>query len=692
MDTSRRDRANVFSGGKDRDSDLHRVAQDDYLEARNIRNGYGTTLGRVENVLGNRLCDNPDIDFFSRVIGAVEDKQNNTIVFFVKGGTTDGVYRWYPDDTGVDPCGRIERIMKDDALEFDVDALIHSADVIDGNLLYFVDGALYDDRSVPEGTNPKKINMSQSSLYQKNTEYHLIFDPISFDAGTTYDFDVVDIDGSPINSVSYTVPVGPPTVDAIITALAAALASINITLTLDVSATIKTPLFARVRHDDVERLIRFSGHPAQLVSINHYPENFTSQHIAIIKPTPKCPPRPRYEVDAATVGDNQVFGSAFQFRYRYYFNDGERSKWGPISYVPTNFSPRPDQTPGSNYEVWNDKEYNKIIVEFNDGLISDPVWKTWIRKVELAVRIDFNAPWRSVDVYNVDELGTTVHEVEFFNDGNYTVVPSDENGDADAQNLGNYDFVPRKSMSIEQIVDERGNTILAFLGNLEDYNLDQDGIPPVQADLSIVTSPQLSPYPASQTTQFKSLKSGGAYTVGVVYEDDFGRQSADQLLGRVKVPWGLVGDPYFLEVDFLTPPPSWATRFRITLSENQNQLRYFQLPFKEMNYWKIDRTDDTGTTTTYAAGDATHVGFSFNPNDLENEVVFNNVFFDYQAELDKVFLPANKDRMHIMNWAVVPAGGLLIGNIEQYDFPIAGYNLTDNLFNVTIAAAVPYAE
>lgn len=658
---------NIPVGGLETDKDLHLVPATDYVDARNIRNGYGSTIGGVEPAKGNTLVSYSLPPGTDKCIGTVEDKDGKSIIYFLYNtGNSYQIVRFWPDDISIPlPYGRIEKLWLSPNLGFGSDWYIHSAKIVDGKYLYWTDAIDSEN-----GNEPRKLNLEKLSIYEKQLSYTLYFGGESFAAGRQFQLQVKQSSTIIIAfHTFYTVPAGPPAIEDVIQGVADALNfSYNVTAEVVGNSVVIT-------YDDPGYTISIQGvapNVVHLSPLNHYDvdnENprIEPEQLTIIKPVPAYPPRPYYSYDGDVV-ENRVYGYSFKFRYQYVFDDGEVSAWGPESYVPTNY--------GSNVllimDVDNSDYYNKITLNFNDDPLLDSYqWKGIIKGVNIAVKNSNDDIWRLVDFYANDQFFVDVNEIYFYNDKTYSAVASDDASAENVQALKNFSFVPRRVMSIESISDERGNYMLSMFGTLEYYDT-----PNVKATITVDSNgPVSAGFPASQDKKNHSLKTGGTYRVGVVYEDFWGRQSSVVPLGRVNIPFGqMVPLLPYIDIDFLSDPPSWADRFRIAISENQNQQIYVQAPVFQVKYCIYDSATDDLTFTTHAAGDAMFVAFSFNKTDINSS--FLNTLFDNNIINDSgnIFIPEPNDRLQIQYWADFDEP--VLADIEEYNFKIIGYNLS----------------
>lgn len=621
--------SNIPIGVMDTDSELTLVDSKDFTDSLN-------TFQRPNAKKRSRIPGNVQLPdalpaLVNRSVGFLEDKYRQTGIDFISN--TGGNHRirrfWSLED-------RFETLLEWSGLNFS--NRVNESASVDGRHLFWTD---WNGES---GNQPRYLDMDLASLYQKRLCYELYWDAASFGASNDYSIGIEDLDGNPVlaPTVFYTSGGGPVGAEA--SALHAALAGGGYGITTEFCGN-----KIKVCANTAERRIRITstGNDIHFPGTNHYPETMREEYISLIHIRPHHAPFPKYVNDPALT-ENKVFGFTFQFRYRYVFWNRSRSKWSPISYVPTNFI--------QGTETLNDDRYNKIEIDFIDDVFVDEGWKHLVRGVEVAVRYELSGIWRFVGNFDIADFGVSSSQgFGFLNDGSYPAVASDENSEGGVQALGNFDFVPRFTSAMEVIQDEQGRHRLALFGNLEQYD---------QPDCAVASISHQSAFPAAapstptdQSVSRKHFKRGGQYDVFIRYEDTYGRQWPDLFLGRYSKPWDTDGFPR-VQIDHL--PPEGAVRFWLCFSENQNQGAYFQNPAFNVTYWKKEPHPSGGegtyTSTTYGAGDADLVGFEFIIN---SDPPINYSFLDD----DKALLAQGGDRIHIMGTA-------------SEDYVVEGYNLT----------------
>lgn len=650
MNTSHERALNGFTNPVNKDVDYHAL-KDQPIAALNMR--INEIPGSATPLKGNTLIEYGfELPAGTNTsIGCHEDKQGNSLVDFIFNTNGDHSILRYFQDTGETVI-----IAQGSVLNFSLNTRVTHAEIID-DYLYWTDAT---DRTILAGNPPRKINMPKANT-NKILQYQLVFGDNSFTTGAEYRLAVFDQDGAVVTAsqVFYTVPGGSPTEEDVLDDLIVALATFDI----DAEIFFKDVNTLIISHEEIGYTINLSGETTN--AVRFIPYNFygtiSYDRLTLIKPVPACPPYPEYVADAGII-TNRLYGFAFQFRYRYVFDDGEKSKWGPASYVATNFRELPRTVFLSTPVLDNDPTKNTIVITIEDDRLDNANWLSIIRAIEVCFRTSIEQPWRLIDQYPIEALGVEDHEITFINEGGYPVVPSDEASAPDAQALGNFDFVPHRATALASVSDKNGNYILALGGCEEGFDVDA-----VKADLTIIDSGEVF---FTSPNAYKTLKGGGTYGVGVIYEDEWGRQSPVQPLGNVRIPTTRAfTETYAIKIDFITQPPIWAYKYRIAITPNQNQVIYSQLPAWEVTYWKYDASNDNMTSSTYS-DDPDYVGFTFNGNDLTNEQI-RNYIFDTVKNSARVFLPENRDRIQIVRY-----GDNRTDDEYFFNVPIAGYSLT----------------
>jgi hypothetical protein len=642
-------------GGVDTDSDFKNIRKPNYRTALNIRNRYGS----ITPIKGNEACPATLPSGTNTCIGSVESRQTKSLVYFLHNSLGNhSIWEYFPYDDS-SPCGRTIKLVEGSFLNFSIDRHIHSAKVVDGRYLIIPDAIDFD--GVLEGNQPWMIDKVRANDTDKNIQYELSFN--DFTIGETFNIEVEDIDGNTIlaSTLFYT----STTTDAAVE-IPAIVAALNAFGSHPFTASANERSIT-LESDDTERRISIttSVNTVYLYPVNSY-SGFTEDLMAAyVVPVPYNSPVATMRNDTS-IKTNDIFGNSFKFRYRYVFRDGSPSAWGPSSVVPTNLI-----TSGTTF-IDNNKYFNSIRLTIDDDRIfGNDNWREYIERIEIAVAFSDTDTWKFYDDFLVRDIHVDQASAYFdFNNSRvYLPIASDAASTAEQQALKNYDFLPRRIAAIEGISDDEGDYIMAIGGLLEDYEVD---VSP-DVTLSLQGHALNSPAIGDQTSILKGLKTGGVYGVGIVYEDEAGRQANVVKTGKIRVGWGQTAAIYpNLRAVISHDPPSFASRYRLCLGKNENQSIYVQIPSYRAVYWILDGDQDA-TSTTYAAGDATHVGFEFLLSDLDDGSL-RNYIFEVLKENEKFFIPEQGDRIHMVNWSGPVSPNPI--NVDDYDYEIVGYSLT----------------
>src|SRR5574342_86869 len=151
-------------------------------------------------------------------------------------------------------------------------------------------------------------------------------------------------------------------------------------------------------------------------------------YIEVAKRPPLLPPDVEYLTDTNIIVNN-VKGKAFEFAYRYIYDDFEKSTFSPLSNSPL---------PAYDYNTaLNPRQNNGIRVQINTGP------KT-VAKIEVVFRYNIGndySDYSSINIIDKQQLGlgdNTLYVFTFANDAAYPPISL-------AESLNYYDWVPRKA-------------------------------------------------------------------------------------------------------------------------------------------------------------------------------------------------------------------------------------------------------
>ena len=281
-----------------------------------------------------------------------------------------------------------------------------------------------------------------------------------------------------------------------------------------------------------------------------------------------------------------------RFAYRYKYEDNEYSSVGPFSevvFVPGSFAYHPTEA-------------------YNKGMINN--------LKELTLK-DFVTAYMPEDVVQIDllyknEFSPSIYVVKTIdkdkahwgNGGEYTITTENMYAQLPAnQLLRPWDNVPKKALAQEIT----GNRVV--YGNyLQNYNLVTrefgEITPNITANLSARFNPTIE-----IGRGLKSMKSQRTYNFGIVYGDEYGRetpvftnQEANQLITKTSSP-----DSNSITINVNNKHPDWADYYKIFIKETSNE--YYNLATGRMydaedgNVWisfpSIDRNKVDAVSYTH---------------------------------------------------------------------------------------------
>jgi hypothetical protein len=413
----------VFTGVMDSDSALHQIAPGDYRDLINGFNGITTDRGAITNVPGCvKITGKLPQAGTNKCIGAVEDIEGNSIVFFnYNSEGYHGIYRWFKNKPGY-PQGVIETVFmvshptlytpfNPNPLNFTPDNLITGAFVV-GDLLFFTDD---NDRS-------KVIDMARANETNKRRKFNLYFNPNVFGQTVNYVLKLYKSGAGIVTQLSWSSSANDyeGQIDDFMAAYRASTAGRFFSVESCeqfITATMTT---------EGGFVFDFQG-DSQFAPVS-VPENFYPEYDPSIpssyRPamrdlfdrlayTPYREPYVSYQTDPS-FSTSYVRNKVFQFRVRYKYFDDSVSVYSAISKVPI---PQESCSPGSFISN------NYILVDFTDERLYNPDTASIIKEVEIAVlQPTISSQWVTVKrlkPYEFIPLGT--QNYKFYN--NETTEP-----------------------------------------------------------------------------------------------------------------------------------------------------------------------------------------------------------------------------------------------------------------------------
>jgi len=319
-----------------------------------------------------------------------------------------------------------------------------------------------------------------------------------------------------------------------------------------------------------------------------YKSPFDIKWIARIKQPPPIPTT-NWSTDP-TVIVNRLLNKNYQFKVQYVYDDNEFSAFSPISRFTF-----PIVTYAANNNAGQDyTQENTIRVFFNSG---DSI----VKRVRIAAKETNENDYYLVADLDKEESGyldNTLYNFRFTNDGVY--IPIEVN-----ESIKLYDNVPQVCETHDIIAGNR----------IADGNI-TEGYDPIEISMLFSMGFKAvnnnTPNP-KQITNESYLKSGGEYTFGVVYYDEFNRSgttnttygyttnlpnSSGNVGTTLKVPF-LTETAYTLKQlnsapdvrwDIYNEAPSWAKKYQIVRSKNRAIRRYVQFAAQAIYYYDANGT------------------------------------------------------------------------------------------------------
>ena len=424
---------NVLTGGMDSDSDARAVVETDWRTSLNIRGGvaYAGKQGIITNVKGNEEIPYTLPAGSNKCIGAYQDIQANTILYFIWNSNGDcQILRYFADYNRID-------LQVEYDFGWTADTNITGIELINGKLLYWLD------------PQPRKINIEKARLIEptaiatdKIKKWNVIVPKTVANMTSPYILTFKNRAGATL-FISVGDVVGIPDREQVVSYLASLL-----------NSSPSCPVIAEACGQTLELTEKVANtvwtiecnQATLVVADNWYGAVMTDRMFDRGKWMPLYEPNPTYLQDD-TVLYNYVRNKVFQFRLKYRYDDFENSALGVISQIPiTNL-----QCDGTNAP-----EKNYIDVDFNDPAILEDTTLCILRDVTVLAREQNDGNWREIiqlpPVDFLDYDGTSwVASYNFYNN----IV---SNAVADADVAKQYDDVP---LTAEENLLVKNRSILA---------------------------------------------------------------------------------------------------------------------------------------------------------------------------------------------------------------------------------------
>ena len=245
-----------------------------------------------------------------------------------------------------------------------------------------------------------------------------------------------------------------------------------------------------------------------------------------------------YSVDI--VGNDVIFELKFpRFAYRWKYIDGEYSTYSPFSeaaFITGQFSYNSEL--GYNLAMTNN--IRRVVIDSFDTPTDDVV------EIDILYKESNANP-----VYTVETIPVATASIEITNDQIHAILP-------EIQLLRPYDNVPKTAFGQEIIANR------LVYGNYT-HNYDVEVTPEFESNL------------LNREATNQSIKTGRLYQFGVVYQDEYGRQTPvlSNTTATHSVDVSTSDEATQFAVKLNSPAPSWATDYKMYIKETATE--YYNL-------------------------------------------------------------------------------------------------------------------
>lgn len=552
-----------FTSGKmNKDLDERMVPNGEYRDALNVQvsSSEGSDVGAIENVLGNsrvyKRSSSPDVFWpasldltNAKTVGSIKNEPENKIYWFIASQGISAIAE-YDENTGLVAPVLVDTL---GVIDFDASSFITGINVVDDFLIWT------DNKE-----EPKKINISR--FKQGSTDF--------LSHTQVYGRDFIESDTTIIKKR----PQNAPLVEKKSTRKTGSGVGCGIN-TIETTFKFTEPIAASYRVFSVGEQVdlTFDVQPdwavddiIQLTGSKINDSNFVDEYTVRVKiiSVPAASPW-TFTVEIQTIPTNMVNQSLvwtavleeddpmFKFTfprlaYRWKYIDGEYSGFSPFTSVVF----IPDSFGYSSSDAYNDGMVNNLRYLRVHGFETAP---------DDVVEIDilFKESNKPV-IYKVESIDVTETEYEIDSEIIGNAIPSN-------QTLRVWDNVPKKALA----QDIAGNRIV--YGNyVQGYDIDKQT---VVAGLSSSTHSSIG-------DPEESMKSSRTYQIGVVFGDEYGRETPvfTSGSGGVVLPKKNAKDVNALTATLTSTPPAWADYFKYYIKDTSNE--YYNLALDR--FYKAD--------------------------------------------------------------------------------------------------------
>ena len=559
-------------GKMNKDLDERLVPNGEYRDALNVQvsTSEGSDVGALQNVLGNQQRSNV-MPTGAKCIGTIADEENDKIYWFVQRTNQVNAILEYHN-------GAVNPVLIDtnNVLQFKPSTLITGINIIDG-LLFFT-----DDNSEPKVINIEKFKegCTDFSTHTQLTDQN----------GAAYNF--LEEDVTVIKKGPNTAPVlfmsptkrfkpFPQNQDSNgnpVPGIVETTSTFSITNSdglVEIGTTLQRTFFG-VDFKVGDILIATAGEDGDVFDdeygvsfvVNSFIQEDDDERLytLTIQSATGTQPTTAVSWNIKLKQDDPLFEKDFvRFAYRYKYKDGEYSCFSPfteVAFLPGTFEYDPAQ--GYNTGMVNSLRYLKI-----SGFRPSDIPKQVI-ETELLFKKEESTNIYSVKSFKTTSQGWGNNSYEIESEIIYKLLPS-------MQLLRPFDNVPLKAKSQELVANRivYGNYLQQFdlvdtLGSEIDMDFTSFLDPLGFSDATAVEQDALPP-------PEKSLKSMRTYQLGVVYRDEYGRETPVQTdqSGSVVINKAAASGFNRLNVKVNNAAPSFANSFKFFVKDISNQ--YYNL-------------------------------------------------------------------------------------------------------------------
>ena len=610
-----------------KDLDERLVPNGEYRDALNIQVGSseGSDVGAIENILGNQVArkkrtkqlwaDNDinnnyyGLPLDAVCIGAIKDDINDKIYWFVTSSTVDCIIEYDKTRDYVDPV----LVDTQGVLNFSSNKLITGINII-GNYLFFTDN----------NSEPKKIDVRSTEFISTDFSTHSTYKGRDF-----IESDITVIKKSPLAAPSFTLSEdargGGNTSTQIIQNFSSsslnaggldepvAIGSIvsNISLGSPCAYQVGDKVSLKGGLTNNEELTEYFEIRGEVTARTGTGATTSIIDLKILSITDQVLDSDTDSWEIELLQDKSLFELKFaRFAYRWKYEDNQFSTFSPfteVAFLPSKFEFNSKK--GFNFGMQN---VVRLITLNNFG--TPPVD---VKAVEILYKETNNSA-----IYVVDDIVLSENpgftEYKITSELIYKIVESN-------QLLRPWDNVPRRALAQEVV----GNRIV--YGNyLQNYTINNS----VKFDTCSLSFGGDTPTIESPVPSIKSLRT---YQLGVVFKDEYGRETPvfTSNSGIVKTTQSdsfnqvkIQVKPGLTSTDYAAIAP-WATHFKYFIKENSSE--YYNVA--------VDRI--------YTSGDQTNVWVSF-PSSERNKITEDTYLILKKGHESNIAVTASGNRYKVI--------------------------------------------